>query len=420
MPRRLAPYRPAAPLNVIRAALSGVLCAAVVAAPLPASAAIANVEAAAPAASGTIGLMRFDGDAAVASDLRSYVQSELEAAGYTIKGVALDMPSAAKKVKCREVNDDCLAKIAAWLAKGKDAMPYDYLVYGTAAPADSGKLAAVVVYDLAKKAKVTELRATFTTDDYILPVVLPRAMARAIQDAKSAPAPITPDEEKILAELDEGPGKTPEELRAEQRAIAEAQAAVDQSPTDAFDTSGVKADLKADFDKFCRNEKRRKRASKEEPPDLRPNCKLGPFWGYWQNRAWVALGLTGAGALATLGLYGLGLGARGPYKEAVDVLESSGLSNTDPLQSVEYTALASDVAAKGASMRRLLVGGDIALGATVLLAGVLAVIIYQDRTDAKRFIRTEKSLRAISKIQDVQVGPILGAGVQGAGLGFRF
>lgn len=154
--------------------------------------------------------------------------------------------------------------------------------------------------------------------------------------------------------------------------------------------------------------------------DLRPACKLGPFFGYWQPRAWVALGLTATGLLATVGLYGVGLARRGPYKDSVQALEDSGFSNTDPLQSTQYTELASEVAKNGRQMRAALLGGDIALGATVLLAGVLGVIIYQDRTDAKRFIKTEKSLRAITKAHDFSVGPLMGAGMRGAGLGFRF
>jgi len=48
---------------------------------------------------------------------------------------------------------------------------------------------------------------------------------------------------------------------------------------------------------------------------------------------------------------------------------------------------------------------------------VLAIIIYQDRTDAKRFIKEEKSLKAIS---DLRVGPMLSKQTQGLGLSFRF
>ncbi|MCA9663135.1 MAG: hypothetical protein KC486_32675 [Myxococcales bacterium] len=390
---------------------------------LPAMAApAAEAPAAEPANSMTVGLMRFSGDEAIASDVRSYIQSEFEGAGYQIRGVAMDIDTAAKKVKCRQVDDSCLGKIAKWLAKGKAEVPYGYLVYGSAAPADSGQLTKITIFDLNAKAPVKTFEASFSSDDYILPIALPRSMVKAVKEAKTPAPELTEEEKQILAELDEGAAKTPEELRAEQQAIADAGKSVDDMPTDAIDTSGIEVDLKKDFKTFCREEPRKKRESRDDPPDLRPACKRGTFWGYWQPRAWVALGLTATGALATGILYGAGLGARGPYKDAVSALDSSGLSNTDPLQGDAYTDLAADVAAKGNTMRRYFLGGDIALGATVLLAGVLGIIIYQDRTDAKRFIKTEKSLKAISKtkIQDFSISPMLGATVQGAGLGFRF
>ncbi len=366
--------------------------------------------------------MRFSGDAAIGSDVRSSVQSEFESAGFTVRGVAMDIATAGKKVKCKEVNDSCLAKIAKWLAKGKSEVPYGYLVYGTAAPSDSGDLTHITIYDLNAKTAVKEFDASFTSDDYILPITLPRAMVRAVLEAKNPPPPLSAAEEQALAEIDEGPAKTPEELQAEAEALAAASAAVDEMPTEAIDTSGIKVDLKKDFKEFCRNEPRKKRESRSDPPDLRPACKGGPFWGYWQPRAWVALGLTATGVLATGALYTLGLVARGPYKDSVAALEASGLSNTNSQDSAEYTEMAGTVTTNGNTMRKRFLGGDIALGATVLLAGVLGVIISQDRNDARRYIKTEKSLKAISKgrIQDFRVAPMIGTTVQGAGLGFHF
>jgi len=409
-----------------KGALSGALSLCIVATSLPALAASAapaeGAPAAEPANAKTIGLMRLSGDAAVASDVRSYVQADFEGAGFTVRGVALDIETAGQKAKCKTVDDACLGKIAKWLAKGKSEIPYGYLVYGSAAAADSGEMTKVTIFDLNKMAAVQEFNATFTSDDYILPIAFPKAMVRAVLEAKNPPPPLSPEEETILAELDEGKAKTPEELQAEAAEIAKAASAVDDMPMEAVDTSGIKVDLKKDHKEFCRNEPRKKRESRDEPPDLRPSCKAGPFWGYWQPRAWVALGLTGVGVLATGTLYGLGFAARGPYKDSVAALEASGLSNTRPLDGPEYTTLASDVAEKGNAMRGRFLGGDIALGASVLLAGVLGVIIYQDRSDAKKFIKQEKGLKAISKarIHDVKVSPMLGTTVQGAGFGFRF
>lgn len=404
-------------------ALCGALSLCLAATSLPALAApAAETPAAEPANAKTIGLMRFSGDAAIGSDVRSSVQSEFEGAGFTVRGVAMDIDTAGKKVKCKEVNDSCLEKIAKWLAKGKSEVPYGYLVYGTAAPSDSGELTHVTVYDLNTKTTVKEFDASFTSDDYILPITLPRAMVRAVLEAKNPPPPLSAAEELALSEIDEGPAKTPEELQAEAAALVAASAAVDEMPTEAIDTSGVKVDLKKDFKAFCRNEPRKKRESRDEAPDLRPNCKSGPFWGYWQPRAWVALGLTATGVVATGALYTLGFVARGPYKDSVAMLEASGLSNTNPTDSADYTTMAGDVTTKGNTMRKRFLGGDIALGATVLLAGVLGVIVSQDRSDARKFIKTEKSLKAISKgrIQDFKVAPMIGTTVQGAGLGFHF
>ena len=182
-------------------------------------------------------------------------------------------------------------------------------------------------------------------------------------------------------------------------------------------SSGVTADLKKDFKRFCRNEPRKKRTKKDDPKDVRPSCKAGPFFGYWQPRAWVALGLT-AGGLAAMGiLYGVGLAKRGSYNTANAALESSGLTPDNPATAADYTVLASDVATQGNQYRRFLTGGDVALAASVVLFGVLGIIIYQDRTEAKAFIRQEKALQGI---RDVKFGPMFGKGTQGASFGFRF
>ncbi|MCA9709593.1 MAG: hypothetical protein KDK70_27390, partial [Myxococcales bacterium] len=146
----------------------------------------------------------------------------------------------------------------------------------------------------------------------------------------------------------------------------------------------------------------------------------------WQPRAWVALGLTAGAALGTVALYSAALAARGPYRDAVDAVDAynagvDGDPRTDPysVQSGDqaYDALATEVSRTGAVVRRRAIVGDVLLGTSVLLTGVLAIIIYQDRTDAKRFIKEEKSLRAIS---DVRVGPMIGKESKGLGLSFRF
>lgn len=427
-------------LSSLRCTLVGALSGAIVLAPLPALAAdgpsfgagalLLAPAAAAPAAApagNVVGLMRFGGDPDAASTMRSQVQTDLEGAGYSVRGVALDIDAAAAKVKCRGGGDECAGKVADWLIKGgaKGGTTYNFLVYGSwsADPSKPGKL---VIYDVAQKKKVGEFSPAATVDDLILPLALPREMIARLKDYQTPPAPASEAEQKVLAELDE-PARTPEEIAAETKAITDAENAVDNGSSESIDSSGVTVDLKADFKKFCRTGPRTPRVNKDDPKDLRPACKLGPKFGYFQTRGWVALGLTG-GALITSGLfYALGLAARGPYKDSVKALEDSKLTGLDPTTSGQYTELAADVAAKGNTMRRRLIGGDVALLTTVLLGAVLGIIIYQDRTDAKEFIKTEKALKmgegskqARIRPKNFRGGPILGTQMQGVSFGFDF
>lgn len=421
-------------------ALCAALCSGLALGPVPAIAQPAEGEAAAPAegeaaapaegaeaaapagprgpaaADGVVGLMRFGGDPAGA-DLRAAIQAGFENESFTVKGVALDIETAAKKVKCRgEIDDACVGKIGQWLnKKGKTNPPYTYLVYGTYGSGDEGKVTRVVVHDLTNNVRVQELYATYSSDDYILPLMLPKEVVAQVKQHIEPLPPVSEDEQKIIDEIDGG--LTPEDLAAQKAAMLQAEADIASRPTGPIDTSNITVDLKKDHATYCRKEKRKKRKSKEDPKDLRPSCKLGPTFGYWQPRAWVALGLT-VGAFATGGiLYAAGLAKRGAYKTAVNDLDAAGLDPAIPANSEAYTNLASDVAAKGGEMRRMLIGGDIALATGVVLGGVLAVIIYQDRTEAKAWIKEEK---ALAGIRNLRVGPMIGKQFQGASLNFHF
>jgi len=434
--------RLSSPRCVLRCTLAGVLSGAIALSPLPVLAAegslltlrpealnLAPAGAAAPApaaaasAGKLIGLLRFGGDVDAASSMRSQVQIDLDALGYVVKGVPLDIDAAAVKAKCKGSADDCVGKVADWLmkgAKGKGATTYDFLVYGNWST-DPGRPGTLVIYDVAQKKKVRELTPAGTVDDVILPLALPRELAASLKEYQNPPPPATEAELKVVAELDE-PSKTPEELAAEARAIKDATDAVDSGMGEAVDTSGITVDLKKDFKTYCRTGPRKPRVNKDDPKDLRPACKLGPRFGYFQTRGWVALGLT-AGALVTTGLfYTLGMVARKPYKDANAKLEASGFNPLDPTMSTQYTALAADVSAKGNTMRRRFVGGDVALLASVLLGAVLGIIIYQDRTDAKEFIKTEKSLKAVSRLKPANFrgGPAISTTMQGVTFGFDF
>ena len=429
---RTVPRRSFAP---VRAATCGLLCTALTLAPVehvfaagPAQPAEATPPAeSAPEAAGPrgpkveegyVGILRFTGDKTGADELRTNIQTAFGEAGFTTKGVALDIAETAKKVKCRgsALDDDCLDRIGQWFnKKGKQNPPYIYLVWGSYGSAEAGERSQIVIHDVKNNKQVATLDATLAGDDLIIPLMLPRAAVTRVQHYIEPPPPPTQEEQEILASLDGG--LTPEEVAAQNKALQDAEAGIDSEPTGPLDSSGVTADLKKDFKRFCRNEPRKKRTKKDDPKDVRPSCKAGPFFGYWQPRAWVALGLT-AGGLAAMGiLYGVGLAKRGSYNTANAALESSGLTPDNPATAADYTVLASDVATQGNQYRRFLTGGDVALAASVVLFGVLGIIIYQDRTEAKAFIRQEKALQGI---RDVKFGPMFGKGTQGASFGFRF
>jgi hypothetical protein len=382
---------------------------------------------AAPTTDGkTIGLMRFTGSASAAPELRASLQPVFEEAGYTVKGVAIDLATAAKTVKCKGAadGDECLAAIGKWVTANPKTTA-DFLVFGSVAE-PPGNQVQIVIYDIAQAKRVETIDTAFNPGDLILPIVLPQTLTTALANHKNPPPAATEEDLAAIAALDE-PDKTPEEIAAEKAAIAKAEADAAAAQQDqVISTQGIEADLKGDFKAFCRNEPRKKRESKEDPKDLRPACKRGPFWGYWQPRAWVALGLTVGTGLGAAALYSMALAARGPYKDSVDALEAynaavGGDPRKDPDLATNdgqsYDALATEVSRTGSIMRRRAIVGDVLLGTTVLLGGVLAIIIYQDRTDAKRFIKEEKSLKAIS---DLRVGPMLSKQTQGLGLSFRF
>lgn len=386
-------------------------------------------EAAAPATSGkTVALLRFGGTAPSRGDLRPLVQAKLEENGFSIKSVALDLPGAAAKVKCKGAPDtpECFATIGKWLNSSPKTAA-DFIVQGTYTAGNpmSGKF---VVYDIAKGAVVRQFDMAIAEEDLVAREVLPGALAGSLVDHITPPGPVTEAEQKILDSLDE-PEKTPEQIAAEQKAVAdaEAEAARNVADNEVIDTENIPVDLRTDFKDFCREGPRKKRKSREDPKDLRPKCQRGPIFGYWQPRAWVALTLTIGAGLGTIAAYSLALVARKPYKGAVSDVDAyvdavGGDPSKDPnfamMGDVRYDALATEVSRTGSSMRRRAIVGDVLLGTTVLLTGVLAIIIFQDRTDAKNFIKQEKGLKAISKT--FRFAPSFTKNGAGGGMGFRF
>ncbi len=378
-----------------------------------------------PATDGkTIAMFRFAG-AEAGADLRSSTVIAFQGEGYAVKSVALELAEASGKVKCpagEPEGAECLKKVGEWLNNNPKTAA-DYLVFGGVTTGSPGS-AKITVFDIKGDKVVKSFDAGLSAGDLIAPLVLPKAVVISVDENITPRTPATDEEKQIIALLDE-PEKTPEEVAAEKREIEEAQAAAEKALQDqVIDTSTITADLKEDFEAFCRTGKRKKRESREDPKDLRPKCSRGPFWGYWQPRAWVALTLTSGAAIGTIAFYSAALAARGPYKDAVDAVDAfkadvGGDPGTDPTldPNGEYVGLATEVSKTGSTMRRRAIYGDAFLGGTVLLGGVLAIIIWQDRRDAKNFIKQEKALRSVA---DFTVTPIVTRDTQGAGVSFRF
>jgi hypothetical protein len=371
----------------------------------------------------TVAMLRFAGEEA-GVELRSSMVLQLQEKGYSVKSVALDLPTAASRVKCKDAeSDECLSKIGQWL-NSSPTTATDFIGYGGVEGAPP--VAHVVMFDAKKGTRVRDVDVRLVESDLIAPIVLPQSVVTSLDEHREPPKAMTAEEKEILATLDE-PEKTPEEIAGEKRAIDDAQKAAAASQQDAIiDTSAIQADLDKDFEAFCRTGKRKKRATKEEAKDLRPKCQRGKFWGYWQPRAWVALGLT-SGLVAATGItYALAMVARGTYKDSVDELDAfNAMVDGDPRRDPNaitangqsYDALATEVSRTGSIVKRRAIVGDVLLGTSVLMAGVLTVIIFQDRSAAKKYIEEEKRLRAISNLR---VGPMLGKTTQGAGLSFSF
>lgn len=408
-------------------ALSVVLALGLAAAPVPTLAAPpeAQPEPAsepAPVAGGNVAILKFDGDDYKANDFRARVQSALAGQGYTANFIKRSIDEAAQKNKCKSVDAGCLEKIGAYLNKNS-ATAYDYFVWATVPVAGTATLA---IYDVKGKKTVVDLSMITSPNDFILAEVVGAAVAQRLVDTQVAPSPATEEEQQMLAILDE-PNETPEEIAAREAALVAAMDEAGQNFNAGVDLGEQAVDLKKDFKDFCREGKREDKevegddgeVNKER--DLRPPCKRGPVFGYWQPRAWVALTLT-LGSAATMGaMWGLAGAARSDWGKAKDELEASGLSATDPTNScnadgVCYEDLAGAVSDATGQIRRRAIVGDVFLGATVLLTGVLAIIIYQDRQAAKGFLSREKELRALSNLR---IAPVFGE-TNGAAVGFEF
>jgi hypothetical protein len=370
---------------------------------------------------GNVGLLKFEG--ADADAWRFEVKTQLEDKGYRVTGVKKSYTEATAAAKCKANDEACLAPVAAYLQKGTKT-PFDFFVY--AQLGDHGDTAVVAIYDIKNAKLVRKMTFTRSADDLMAPLIVPRTVASSIVDYQAPPPPLSDEEQATLAALDE-PAKTPEELAQEQKQIADAQEAARRAYNENLDVGAQSVDLRKDFKELCRKGKRED-VYKETPEgervlearDYRPACKMGPTFGYLQARSWILLGLTSVGALATLGMYTGALGTRlGPYRGAKDDLDAAiddGLDPNAPADADQYANLAGEVSEYGHRVRTLALGGDIALGTSLLFGVVLVILVADDRKEAREALSRDKEL----KMSDFRVSPIMGRGTYGVGAGFRF
>jgi hypothetical protein len=423
MTRSIAPSTIFSPA---RRLVGAALTLSLMAAPLPVFAAPPPEGGDAPAASpatagGNVAILKFTGDDYQANIYRDKIQTALQAQGYTANFIKRSIDEAKDKNKCRNLDADCLEKIGAYLNKNS-ATVYDYYVWAEVPASGAGS---VVVYDVKKKQKIVDIDLAVSYNDIILVEVIGNAVAKRVAESQVPAETATDAEKEILATLDQ-PKETPEEIEKRKKDLDDAATAAAAAAAAGVDAGEQTVDLKGEFDKLCRTGPREDvevegddgEIIKER--DLRPPCKRGPVFGYWQPRAWVALTLT-IGSAAGMGvMYGLAAAARSDWRDATDNLEASGLSGTDPNNACNgdacYADLAGEVSNAAAQVRRRAIIGDVMLGTTVLLAGVLAIIIYQDRQAAKAFLKKEKELRAVSNLR---VAPVFGI-TNGAAMSFEF
>ena len=154
-----------------------------------------------------VGVMRLAGDPTVAEEIRMQLRDQLEASGFLPRGFALELDAAAKRAKCKRFGHGCLATIAASLIKDPwgQARPITFMISGTVAPATSGELSRLVVHDVRSGKTVAEFEFHPNPHDLILNIALAGAVVKAIANTDHPPAPITAEEQAILADLDRDP-----------------------------------------------------------------------------------------------------------------------------------------------------------------------------------------------------------------------
>lgn len=389
---------------------------------------------------GRVAVLRFTGDKESADSLRGFVASELEGLGFTVGGIRVSMADAAKKNKCEITEADCLKRIGTYVNKNAK-QPFNFYVYAdTQAATPTAGQSRLMVFDIDKGAVVSEIVATPTPNDQMLLNAMVSAMRTDVARYQT-PLPELSAEERAKLDNPGDPEKTAEEAAEEERILAESQK---KAAADAKKVAVSKVDdinLKRDFKEFCRTGPRKDTEVRDiegkvtTERDYSPPCKRGPFFGYWQPRSYALAAATGVSLLASLGLYGMSIAARGKYNTAKSNFENKFGTDASAKKLVDqqkdlfdgrvcnsakesdcYLNLAGEVSETGHRVRKFALYGDIALGVSVVLAGITALSVFQDRNDAKKYLRERRAL----KLSNLRVAPIFGGGRSGAAASMRF
>lgn len=330
----------------------------------------------------TIAIAPFAGDSDATDDA---IAQRLVDAGRT--PTLVKAKDAVAVVQCgAQPTDACLATASARLHAA--GIPFDVLVTGSVQRGVQGGVH-VVVFDARAGVRLASIATTYGDGDDVTPIVVPQRVVAAIVDEG---APVGPAD---LGPLDEPP-KPSAQLARESERIADAQRRAERrARAELADGLDVAVDLKQDFRSICRSGPRQGRRR----DDPRPRCEHGAFFGYWQPRSWVVLGLA-SGALVTSGVfYGLAAATRAEHEDALAAGDEGRIADTQ------------------AQLTQRALFGDIAIATTALLVGVLAISVVVDRHEAKGFVRETKVRRLLA---DVPIAIGAGRGFAGATLRWRF
>ncbi len=331
----------------------------------------------------TVAIAPFAGDSDATDDA---VAQRLVDAGQ--RPTLLKATDAAPVVECgARPTDACLAAASARLHAA--GIAFDVLVTGHVQRGVREGVH-VVVFDARAGVRLASVSTTYEDGDDVTPIVVPDRVVAAI-----AGGDVPPTEPHDLAALDE-PAKSSAQLARESERIALAERRAEARVRDELaQTLQVPVDLKKDFRSVCRTGPRKGRL-RDDPS---PRCQLGPFFGYWQPRSWVVLGLASA-ALVTSGVfYGLAASTRDEHEAAIAEGDDARIADT-----------------KSQLTQRALFG-DIAIATAALLVGVLAITVVVDRHEAKGFVRETKVRRLLAKMP---FSIAVGRGSAGASVRLRF